>query len=79
VKVNSGTRLFISSVKHKSICEVNEEGTVAAAVTSVTGTATSIQQPREKFVMKVDRPFFFVIRDNLTGIVLFMGSVTNPG
>ena len=78
-KVNSGNNLFISSVKHKSICEVNEEGTVAAAVTSVTATVTSVQQPREKFVMKVDRPFFFAIRDNLTGIVLFMGSVKNPG
>lgn len=58
---------------------MNEEGTVAAAVTSVTATVTSIQQPREKFVMKVDRPFFFAIRDNFTGVVLFMGSVTNPG
>lgn len=77
-KVNSGNKLFISEVKHKSWCEVNEEGTVAAAVTSV-GVRTSIQQPREKFVMKVDRPFFFAIRDNETGVVLFMGSVTNPG
>ena len=77
-KANSGNKPFISEVKHKSWCEVNEEGTVAAAATSV-GVLTSIQQPREKFVMKVDHPFFFAIRDNQTGVVLFMGSVTNPG
>jgi serpin B len=76
-KVKPGN-LFISEVKQKSWCEVNEEGTVAAAVTSVGMLTTSVQQPREKFVMKVDRPFFFVIRDNLTGVVLFMGSVRNP-
>ncbi|HKG59302.1 MAG TPA: serpin family protein [Pyrinomonadaceae bacterium] len=78
-KVSSGNRLFISEVKHKSWCEVNEEGTVAAAVTSATIGLTSVQQPREKFVMKVDRPFFFAIRDNQTGVLLFMGSVRNPG
>ena len=77
-KVGPGNRLFISEVKHKSWCEVNEEGTVAAAVTSVGVGVTSVQVPREKFVMKVDRPFFFAIRDNRTGVVLFMGSVTNP-
>src|SRR5688572_12211318 len=71
--------LFISEVKHKSVCEVNEEGTVAAAATSVRITVTSAQPPQEKFVMKVDRPFFFAIRDNETGVLLFMGSVTNPG
>ena len=74
----AGETIFISEVKHKSWCEVNEEGTVAAAVTSVTATLTSVQQPRERFVMKVDRPFFFAIRDNRTGVVLFMGSVLNP-
>ncbi len=78
-KTGPGNKLFISAVKHKSWCEVNEEGTVAAAVTSVVLGVTSVQVPREKFVMKVDRPFFFAIRDNRTGVVLFMGSVTNPG
>jgi len=57
---------------------VNEEGTVAAAVTGVVVGVTSVQEPRERFVMKVDRPFFFAIRDNQTGVVLFMGSVRNP-
>lgn len=74
----NSAKLFISEVKHKAIAEVNEEGTVAAAATAVTGTVTSYHPPQEKFVMKVDRPFFFAIRDNQTGVVLFMGSVANP-
>ena len=77
-ELKSGNKVYISEVKHKSWCEVNEEGTEAAAVTSVVGSMTSSVQP-ERFVMKVDRPFFFAIRDNVTGVVLFMGSVTNPG
>jgi serpin B len=76
---NSRAGMFISEVKHKSLCEVNEEGTVAAAVTAVGMSTTSYHKPPEKFVMKVDHPFFFVIRDNATGLLLFMGSVTNPG
>ena len=72
-------RVYISKVKHKALAEVNEEGTVAAAVTGVVATITSVQPPQEKFVMKVDRPFFFAIRDNVTGNVLFMGSVVEPG
>ena len=76
--VSANNNLFISEVKHKSWGEVNEEGTVAAAATSVTGTLTSIQPPQQRFVMKVDRPFFFAIRDNRTGVLLFIGSVTNP-
>lgn len=68
--------LYISQVRQKSWCEVNEEGTVAAAVTSVTTSVTSVQP--ERFSMKVDRPFFFAIRDNQTQVVLFMGSVRNP-
>jgi serine protease inhibitor len=78
-QANSGKALFISEVMQKTWCEVNEEGTTAAAVTSVVVSVTSAQEPREKFTMKVDRPFFFAIRDNQTGVVLFMGSITDPG
>jgi serpin B len=69
--------LYINEVKHKTFVEVNEEGTEAAAVTSVTVEATSYQQPRE-FTMIVDRPFFCAIRDNETGSILFMGAITEP-
>jgi serine protease inhibitor len=71
-------RLYISEVKHKAFAEINEEGTEAAATTSVGISVTSVQLPQENFVMKVDRPFFFAIRDNATGVLLFMGSVTDP-
>ena len=75
-ELNSGNKLFISEVKQKTWCEVNEEGTVAAAVTAVGMSTTSMPPP--PFSMKVDHPFFFAIRENQTGLVLFMGSVTNP-
>ena len=71
-------RIFISKVKHKTFAEVNEEGTVAAAVTGVGVVTTSVQPPQENFVMKVDRPFFVAIRDNFTGTILFMGSIIDP-
>jgi serpin B len=68
--------IYISKVRQKSFCEVNEEGTVAAAVTAVAVGVTSVQP--KPFSMKVDRPFFFAIRDNQAQVVLFMGSVRNP-
>jgi len=70
--------LFLDKVHHKAIVEVNEEGTEAAAVTSVQVGITSVQQPRPPFQMVVDRPFFFAIRDTRTGMVLFMGAVYEP-
>jgi serine protease inhibitor len=71
-------RAFIGKVKHKTFAEVNEEGTEAAAVTSVEMVATSMAGPRRRFRMVVDRPFFCAIRDNQTGTVLFMGSIVDP-
>jgi serpin B len=69
---------FISEVKHKTLVEVNEEGTEAAAATSVGVFTTSAIQPRQPFRMIVDHPFFCAIRDNKTGTLLFMGSITDP-
>jgi serine protease inhibitor len=58
--------------------EVNEKGTEAAAATSVEVRLTSVMEPVKPFEMVCDHPFFFAIRDNETGLVLFMGSVVNP-
>ncbi|MBE9228944.1 serpin family protein [Phormidium sp. LEGE 05292] len=69
----------IDEVKHKTFVEVNEEGTEAAAVTSVGIRATSALPTEEPpFKMVVDRPFFCAIRDNQTGTILFMGSIVDP-
>lgn len=76
--IESTQNVFISQVKHKTFAEVNEEGTEAAAVTSTEMRATSVMRPRQKFHMVVDHPFFCAIRDNTTGTVLFMGSITDP-
>jgi len=66
--------LVISKVIHKAFVEVNEEGTEAAAATALTMVMGLI--PR--FRMIVDRPFFCAIRDNETGVLLFMGFVLDP-
>lgn len=74
----SETSTRIDEVKHKTFVEVNEEGTEAAAVTSIGIRATSAQMEVAPFSMTVDRPFFCAIRDNKTGEILFMGEIVNP-
>lgn len=65
--------LFIGLVKHKSFIDVNEEGTSAAAVTIIGGYENGL--PSE---FRANKPFFFAIRDELTGTILFMGQVYHP-
>ena len=69
-------RLFIAEVKHKTFIEVDEKGTEAAAATSVEIRAESA--PLDRFFMIADRPFFFSIADNKTGLLLFMGALNDP-
>ena len=75
-KINSDKDLFISDVLHKTFVEVNEEGTEAAAVTSVIIGVTSIGGGG--FTMRIDRPFLFFIHENRSQTILFMGKVLNP-
>ena len=71
----SDQSIAMNEAKHKAVIEVNEEGTEAAAVTSIRYDIISYNEP---FLMNVNRPFFFVIRDNETKSILFMGSVFEP-
>ena len=75
----AGEPLFVSEVKQKSFVEVSEEGTEAAAVTTVAITASMApMDPPKPFKMVVDRPFFFVIADERTQSILFMGLISDP-
>jgi len=69
--------LYISYVDHKAVVEVNEEGTEAAAVTSV-GIGITAIGPRTPPSFVVDRPFYYEIRDDRSGSILFMGEMLNP-
>jgi serpin B len=67
----------VSGVLHKTYLEVNEEGTEAAAVTSVV-VANAVANEPEPFTMIVDHPFFCAIHNEETGSILFMGAITEP-
>lgn len=71
----SREKLFISAVVHKAFVDVNEKGTEAAAATGV-GVGTLSLPPPATF--RADHPFLFLIRDNVTGSILFMGRLANP-
>jgi serpin B len=73
----TGTRdLVITDVLHKAFVSVDEEGTEAAAATAVITGETSVPPPPEEF--RADKPFIFMIRDNATGSLLFVGRIVDP-
>ncbi|MFW6159469.1 MAG: serpin family protein [Planctomycetota bacterium] len=74
--MDGSKRLFISDVVHKAFVDVNEEGTEAAAATAVAVEAESVGPLPVTF--RADHPFLFLIRDNRTGSLLFLGRVSDP-
>ncbi|MCK5000924.1 MAG: hypothetical protein KAS23_15385 [Anaerohalosphaera sp.] len=71
--ISDDAKLYISNILHKAFVAVDEKGTEAAAATAVVMKRTSMGP-----VFRADRPFVFMIRDNRSGSLLFMGRVTNP-
>src|SRR5690606_38880616 len=71
-----GPNIFMGDVVHRAVLRVDEEGTEAAAVTSVDFRLTSV--PVYDFRFQADRPFVVVIRDDTTGALLFVGAVADP-
>ncbi|XP_038704490.1 serpin-ZX-like isoform X2 [Tripterygium wilfordii] len=72
-----GQNLYVSSIYHKSFIEVNEEGTEAAAATAAVVALRSMRFP-SKIDFVADHPFLFLIREDITGVVMFIGHLLNP-
>ena len=71
--MTGGKELFIGAVVHKALVEVAEEGTEAAASTAV--VMKKGPAPKQ---FRADHPFIFLIRDKISGSILFMGRVADP-
>lgn len=81
--MSKSENLMISEVIHQAFVDVDEKGTEAAAATAVVIAPTSApfdpKEPPKPVVFRADHPFLFVIRDNRTDAVLFMGRMQRPG
>ena len=73
----SDGRIAVDEVKQKCFVEVNEEGSEAAAVTSIGVRLTSVRVEPLPVRMTVDRPFLFAITDMETDSILFVGRIMN--
>jgi len=70
--------LFISNVIHKTVLEVDEKGTEAAAATVVEMSRCLAVHHETIHEMNVNHPFFIVLRDATSNLVLFTGFVASP-
>jgi serpin B len=74
--------LVISAAIHKAYIDVDENGTEAAAATAVVMEMATAMPPQfappPPIIFTADHPFLFLIRENASGAILFMGRVTDP-
>jgi serpin B len=76
--IQKSGRLQISQVRHASFLRIDEEGTEAAAATSIGIRPLAMRVEPPPFHMIVDRPFFVAIRDEHSGQILFAGRIDEP-
>ena len=77
-RINPAGNLFISRVIHQTFIDVQEEGTEAAAATIVEISLTSIGGGGNPIYFKADKPFLYLIKENSTGAIVFIGKVGKP-
>jgi serpin B len=71
-------KLWLSRVVHKAFVRLDEEGTEAAAATGAVMSGELAYEPSEPATFHADHPFVFLIRDRLTGTILFQGRMSDP-
>lgn len=71
----SDSQIFVSYVKQNTFVDVDEDGTEAAAVTTIAIRESYPSQP-DQFI--IDKSFVFAIRERTTNTLLFIGQVLNP-
>ena len=78
--MDGSTNLYISGVFHRAWCEVNEDGTEAAAVTATSMSSRSMVEssPPPPPIFRADHPFVFFISDMRSGSLLFLGRLAKP-
>ncbi len=76
--INGTEPVFIKTVIHQANIDVDEKGTEAAAATAVGMDTGGGPSALERIIVRLDRPFLFLLRDVETGAVLFLGRVVDP-
>jgi serpin B len=71
-------KLYVSNMYHKTFVEVNEQGTEAAAATAATITLRGLPMFQEPVDFVCDHPFLFIIKEELTNVIIFTGRITDP-
>lgn len=74
--ITNSENLYISNVVHKANIAIDEEGTEAAAATAVIMRKTAMLLENVDFI--VNKPFIYILRNNETNCIYFMGKITNP-
>jgi len=74
--MDGGRDLYIGAALHKAFVAVNEQGTEAAAATAVIMRTKAMAI--SSILFRADHPFLFLIRDNASGSILFMGRLVKP-
>ncbi|WP_353570908.1 serpin family protein [Candidatus Albibeggiatoa sp. nov. BB20] len=78
--IDSKDKFAISAVIHKAFIDLDEKGTEAAAATAVIMTRSGMleRHPKPTIEFKANHPFLFLIKDNTTHSLLFLGRITDP-
>eukprot|EP00494_Astrolonche_serrata_P011802 UN11899 len=78
-EIIAGGNVYIGDIIHKTVIEVNEKGTTAAAATIIRFSVTSVNiNPPPPKLFRADHPFRFYIYDGAKNLILFQGQVVDP-